>query len=398
MPIYAYRCTTCGHAQDVLQKISDPLLSVCPACGAATFVKQVTAAGFQLKGSGWYVTDFRGDKKSAKPAEGDAAPAADRQGRPTAAPPTANGKDAAKGDAAQERAAPPRRRLRPPLRPRPRRRRPPRQGRHADAPAARRSRSTRQRVKKYLIAGLLVWLPLAVTIWVLQAVLGMLNGVFVWLLAGSQVVLPAGSHAFIEHAAAGARPRRRRDGDRPAADRHLRDQHRRPVVAAPGPSAAQRIPIVKSIYSSVKQVSDTLFSSSGNAFREAVLVQYPRAGCWTIAFVTGKPGGEVALHLRGDYLSVYVPTTPNPTSGFFLMLPRSRRDRAGDERRRGAEVRDLDGRRRARRRASIAARAGGAKSAGLSARPRSARRCDRRSRRASAAPAREAPTPTRILE
>jgi len=82
-----------------------------------------------------------------------------------------------------------------------------------------------------------------------------------------------------------------------------------------------KIPIVKSIYSSVKQVSDTLFSSNGNAFREAVLVQYPREGAWTIAFVTGKPGGEAALHLPGDYLSVYVPTTPNPTSGFFLMVP-----------------------------------------------------------------------------
>ncbi|MDP1535417.1 MAG: DUF502 domain-containing protein, partial [Rubrivivax sp.] len=84
-----------------------------------------------------------------------------------------------------------------------------------------------------------------------------------------------------------------------------------------------QIPIVKSIYSSVKQVSDTLFSSSGNAFREAVLVQYPRQGSWTIAFVTGKPGGEVALHLPGEYVSVYVPTTPNPTSGFFLMMARA---------------------------------------------------------------------------
>jgi len=72
MPIYAYRCTTCGHAQDVLQKISDPLLSVCPACGASTYAKQVTAAGFQLKGSGWYVTDFRGDNKAKKAADGDA--------------------------------------------------------------------------------------------------------------------------------------------------------------------------------------------------------------------------------------------------------------------------------------------------------------------------------------
>jgi uncharacterized membrane protein len=83
------------------------------------------------------------------------------------------------------------------------------------------------------------------------------------------------------------------------------------------------IPIVKSIYSSVKQVSDTLFSSNGNAFREAVLVQYPRQGSWTIAFVTGKPGGEVAAHLPGEHVSLYVPTTPNPTSGFFLMMPRS---------------------------------------------------------------------------
>jgi putative FmdB family regulatory protein len=65
MPIYAYRCESCGHAQDVLQKISDAPLSDCPACGAATFRKQVTAAGFQLKGSGWYVTDFRGGSGAA---------------------------------------------------------------------------------------------------------------------------------------------------------------------------------------------------------------------------------------------------------------------------------------------------------------------------------------------
>jgi len=84
-----------------------------------------------------------------------------------------------------------------------------------------------------------------------------------------------------------------------------------------------RIPIVSSIYSSVKQVSDTLFSSSGNAFRKAVLVQYPREGSWTIAFLTGVPGGDVRNHLIGDYISVYVPTTPNPTSGFFLMVPRA---------------------------------------------------------------------------
>ena len=104
MPIYAYRCTTCGHAQDMLRKISDPPLSVCPACGAATFVKQVTAAGFQLKGSGWYVTDFRGDKKSAKANEGDAAPASEGKAAEGGAAAT-NGKDTTKGDAAKSEPA-----------------------------------------------------------------------------------------------------------------------------------------------------------------------------------------------------------------------------------------------------------------------------------------------------
>ncbi len=90
MPIYAYKCESCGHRQDVLQKISDPVLTSCPACGASSFVKQVTAAGFQLKGSGWYATDFRGggtpaeaDKADAKPADAAAAPAA---AAPAAAP------------------------------------------------------------------------------------------------------------------------------------------------------------------------------------------------------------------------------------------------------------------------------------------------------------------------
>ena len=178
-------------------------------------------------------------------------------------------------------------------------------------------------MKKYLIAGLLVWLPLAVTIWVLQAALGTLDGVFGWLLSGSQVILPRGAHDSIEKL-------RQIPGlgvlvmllgllltgvfaTNIAGQWLLRQGHK----------VLNKIPIVKSIYSSVKQVSDTLFSSSGNAFREAVMVQYPRAGSWTIAFVTGRPGGEAAEHLHGDYLSLYVPTTPNPTSGFFLMVPRA---------------------------------------------------------------------------
>ena len=82
-----------------------------------------------------------------------------------------------------------------------------------------------------------------------------------------------------------------------------------------------RIPVVRSIYSGVKQVSDTLFSEKGNAFRKALLVQWPREGMWTIAFLTGTPGGDVARHLNGqDYVSVFVPTTPNPTGGYFVMV------------------------------------------------------------------------------
>ena len=90
-----------------------------------------------------------------------------------------------------------------------------------------------------------------------------------------------------------------------------------------GDMMVSRIPVVRSIYSSVKQVSDTLFSEGGNAFRTAVLVQWPRPDVWTIGFVTGTPGGDVANHLVGEYLSVYVPTTPNPTGGYFVMLRKS---------------------------------------------------------------------------
>ena len=178
-------------------------------------------------------------------------------------------------------------------------------------------------MKKYLVAGLLVWLPLAITIWVLTWLLGALNGVFASLLSATQAVLPATAHATLEQL------------------RHVPGLGvlvlalgllLTGIFAAnmfgqwwlrQGDRLLSKIPIVKSIYSSVKQVSDTLFSSSGNAFREAVLVQYPREGSWTIAFVTGKPSGEVAAKLAGDYVSVYVPTTPNPTSGFFLMMPRA---------------------------------------------------------------------------
>lgn len=109
MPIYAYRCSDCGHAKDVLQKMSDPLLRSCPACGAETFVKQVTAAGFQLKGSGWYATDFKGSGAApvvpAKDAEGK--PASADAGSPAPAADTPAGSAVAAPAAAPAAAAPP---------------------------------------------------------------------------------------------------------------------------------------------------------------------------------------------------------------------------------------------------------------------------------------------------
>ncbi len=105
MPIYAYRCSNCGHAQDVLQRMSDPVLSVCPACGQPAYVKQVTAAGFQLKGSGWYVTDFRGDKKTGQAADAGGADKGGAKDGDTAAPAADKGGDvapAASGEAKAE--------------------------------------------------------------------------------------------------------------------------------------------------------------------------------------------------------------------------------------------------------------------------------------------------------
>jgi len=178
-------------------------------------------------------------------------------------------------------------------------------------------------MKKILIAGLLAWLPIGVTVWVLTWLLGSMDALFGLLVSLTQAVLPPGAHALVEQA------------------RHVPGVGVLVLallllltgffvtnvvgqwIGRQWNRLLQQIPIVKSIYSSVKQVSDTLFSSNGNAFREAVLVQYPRQGLWTLAFVTGKPGGEVAQHLPADMLSLYVPTTPNPTSGFFLMVPRA---------------------------------------------------------------------------
>jgi uncharacterized membrane protein len=170
-------------------------------------------------------------------------------------------------------------------------------------------------MRKYFVTGLLILVPLAITLWVLNLIVGTMDqsllllpvrwrpeALFGFAIPGLGTILTL-LVIFLTGLAT-----RNFIGNR---------------VVALWESILHRIPVFNTIYSSVKQVSDTLFSSSGNAFRKALLIEYPRKGAWTIAFLTGAPGGDVRNHLVGDYVSVYVPTTPNPTSGFFLMIPRA---------------------------------------------------------------------------
>jgi len=170
-------------------------------------------------------------------------------------------------------------------------------------------------IKRYFITGLLVLVPLFITIWVLIVLIGILDqslllvpaslqpeALFGMSIPGLGALLTLGIIFLTGVIATNFFGRR---------------------IIQFWEAMLGRVPVVKSIYYSVKQVSDTLFADSGQAFRKALLVQYPREGSWTIAFLTGKPGGDVVNHLQGEYVSVYVPTTPNPTSGFFLMMPKA---------------------------------------------------------------------------
>jgi len=169
-------------------------------------------------------------------------------------------------------------------------------------------------MRKYFVTGLLILVPLVITVWVISMIVGTLDQSLLLLpqswrpeaLVGFHVPMLGTIFTLLIIFFTGLATRN-----------FIGNQ----VVRA-WELVLTRIPVVNTIYSSVKQVSDTLLSSSGNAFRKAVLVEYPRQGSWTIAFVTGVPGGDVANHLQADYISIYVPTTPNPTSGFFLMVPR----------------------------------------------------------------------------
>jgi len=170
-------------------------------------------------------------------------------------------------------------------------------------------------LRRYFVAGLLVWIPLGITLWVLKLLVDAMDqsllllperyrseALFGFHVPGLGIILTVAIVLATGALAANFFGRKLlRMGDR----------------------MLSRIPIVRSIYGGVKQISDTLFSPEGKAFRRAVLIRYPHAGAWTVALVTGTPEHEVAELLGREQISVFIPTTPNITSGFFLVVPRA---------------------------------------------------------------------------
>lgn len=170
-------------------------------------------------------------------------------------------------------------------------------------------------MKKYLITGLLVWIPLVITLWVLRLVVSTMDRSLLllpetwrpasWIgvdIPGFGVILTLVVIFATGMLAANILGQR---------------------LVLYGESLMARIPVVKSIYNSVKQVSDTLFSSKGEAFRKAVLVRFPHHDSWSVGFLTGTPGEDISGHLHGEHISVFVPTTPNPTSGYMIIVAKS---------------------------------------------------------------------------
>jgi uncharacterized membrane protein len=170
-------------------------------------------------------------------------------------------------------------------------------------------------LRRYFVAGLLVWIPLGITLWVLKLLVDVMDqsllllpesyrsdALFGFHVPGLGIVLTLAIVLATGALAANFFGRK---------------------LLQLGHGVLTRIPIVRSIYGGVKQISDTLFSPEGKAFRRAVLVRYPHQAAWTVALVTGTPEYEVADLIGHDQISVFVPTTPNITAGFFLVVPRA---------------------------------------------------------------------------
>lgn len=169
-------------------------------------------------------------------------------------------------------------------------------------------------IRRWLIAGLLVWLPLVVTFWLLRILVGLLDKSLLLLPAplrpenllgfpipGLGIVLSLLLVLITGALAANFVGRR---------------------IVGVGEALLNRIPLVRSVYSGVKSLVETVLGDSGNSFRKVLLIEYPRREIWTLAFQTGEPIGEIQQRTARDVLTVFVPTTPNPTSGYIVLVPK----------------------------------------------------------------------------
>ncbi len=323
MPIFAYRCDQCGFAKDVLQKRSDPPLTECPSCGKQEFRKQLAAPSFQLKGSRM-VRHRLPRQGQAEGRRGRCRAVGGRRCRGRGCAGTCRRRGTSPG---RDRSTTPPRATAAPRPPDPDPGRDP----VAPGPIALRDHPrltpTRQdltidtppkpqhkpQIRSYFVTGLLIWVPLVITLWVLNLIVSTMDQTLQLLPAGLQPELLLGRRVpgvgvlltlvviFVTGLLA----------------RNFIGQG----LVRLWEALLARIPIVRSIYSSVKQVSDTVLSPNGQAFRKALLVQYPRAGVWTIAFQTGSPAEEVRAaspghgqRLRADHAQPDVRLLPDDSA------------------------------------------------------------------------------------
>ena len=313
MPIYEYRCSSCGHELEALQKFSDAPLVTCPSCSADDAGQAGVRRRLPVEGQRLVRHRLQGRRRQARPAKDRRRRRGRGRDRRRMPPPRRDSKSESKRESAksetEDRSEAEERAPRRPPPPRPAPRLPPR--------SAARQRVRAATMKRYLIAGLLVWVPLGITIWVLQ--------------------LPRDDAR--PDAAARARSAASRGARRLSHSRPRRRCCRFVILlvtgvvaanffgAAPDPAVGERCSAAfPSSSRSIRRSSRSATPCSPTRaprFARRCWSSFRVPGCWTIAFLTGAPADAVVDHLPGEHVSVYVPTTPNPTGGYFVMVPRA---------------------------------------------------------------------------
>ena len=296
MPIYGYTCDKCEHTFDALQKMSDPKLVDCPECGKASLRRLLSAPKFRLKGAGWYETDFKtGDKRNLV---GDS-----KSGN-------AAGREEGKHQSDETKS---------------KRRIQAEEHRDEDSVSKQRSEVDVKRIRRYLVAGLLVWIPLGATLMLVKFAVGQMDksigllphnyqpGVMLqqWFGTENPVEIPGFGVILIIIVLLGTGV--------------LAANFVGRAFMGRWESLLDRIPFVRAIYSGAKNFAEIVFSDSSESFKKVLLIEYPRNGLYSLAFQTANRLGEIDGRTGDQVICCFVPTTPNPTSGFIIILPKEGR-------------------------------------------------------------------------